>query len=142
MQIDLPMPALPKSSQPLRVTGVVKTISAGTFVTKAGLSPGLKVFMGPTVVLDTGAVEIVLVTRQIEPVSPDMFRILGIEPRDKRVLAIKSRVHWRAALGPLAREIVECAGVGVCTSDYSQLTFRHVRRPIYPLDPGTNGPAV
>lgn len=135
----LPMPALPKSSVPITVTGTVKTISAGYFVTKAGLSPGLKVFMGPTVVLDTGAVEIVLVTRQVEPVSPDMFRILGIEPRDKRYLAIKSRVHWRAALGPLAREIVECAGVGVCTSDYSQLTFRNVRRPIYPLDPGANG---
>jgi len=136
----LPMPALPRSSKPLRVTGKVRTISAGYFVTKSGLAPGLKVFMGPTVVLDTGAVEIVLVTRQIEPVSPDMFRILGIEPLDKRFLAIKSRVHWRAALGPLAREIVECAGVGVCTSDYSQLTFRRVRRPVYPLDPGTNGP--
>ncbi|MDN3563240.1 M81 family metallopeptidase [Paeniroseomonas aquatica] len=138
----LPMPALPQSSRPLTVTGTVKTISAGTFVTKAGLSPGLKVYMGPTVVLDTGAVEIVLVTRQIEPVSPDMFRILGIEPRDKRYLAIKSRVHWRAALGPLAREIVECAGIGVCTSDYGQLTFRNVRRPIYPLDPGANGPTL
>jgi len=136
----LPMPALAVGSQPLEVTGTVRTISAGYFVTKEGLSPGLKVFMGPTVVLDTGAVEIVLVTRQIEPVSPDMFRVLGIEPRDKRFLAIKSRVHWRAALGPLAREIVECAGVGVCTSDYAQLTFRNVRRPIYPLDPGTNGP--
>jgi len=135
----LPMPALPKTSAPLSVTGVVKTISAGTFITREGLAPGLKVFMGPTVVLDTGAVEIVLVTRQIEPVSPDMFRILGIEPRHKRYLAIKSRVHWRAALGPLAREIVECAGVGVCTSDYSQLRFEKVRRPIYPLDLGTNG---
>ncbi|MDB5372169.1 MAG: hypothetical protein JWP04_811 [Belnapia sp.] len=138
----LPMPALPRSSAPLTVTGLVKTISAGSFVTKEGLSPGLKVFMGPTVVLDTGTVEIVLVTKQIEPVSPDMFRILGIEPRDKRYLAIKSRVHWRAALGPLAREIVECAGVGVCTSDYGQLTFRNLRRPIYPLDPGANGPTL
>ena len=27
-----------------------------------------------------------------------------------------------------------CAGVGVCTSDYSQLRFENVRRPIYPLD--------
>jgi len=24
--------------------------------------------------------------------------------------------------------------MGVCTSDYSTLTFRNVRRPIYPLD--------
>jgi microcystin degradation protein MlrC len=47
---------------------------------------------------------------------------------------LKSRVHWRAGFGDIARGIVECAGVGVCTSDYSQLSFKKVRRPIYPLD--------
>ncbi len=26
------------------------------------------------------------------------------------------------------------AGEGVCTSDYSQLKFSRVRRPMYPLD--------
>jgi hypothetical protein len=34
----------------------------------------------------------------------------------------------------MARSLVECAGVGVCTSDYGELDFRNVRRPIYPLD--------
>jgi microcystin degradation protein MlrC len=34
----------------------------------------------------------------------------------------------------MAKAIVECAGVGVCTSDYGQLRFEHVRRPIWPLD--------
>jgi microcystin degradation protein MlrC len=75
------------------------------------------------------------------PMSPDMVRILGIEPRDRRVPTIKRRVRWRAALGPLAREIVGCAGLGVCASDHAQLPFEQVRRPIYPLDPGANGPA-
>ena len=55
--------------------------------------------------------------------------------RSKQFVAIKSRVHWRADLGKIAREIVECAGVGVCTSDYGQLKFRKVRRPVFPLDP-------
>jgi microcystin degradation protein MlrC len=63
-----------------------------------------------------------------------MLRVLGIEPTTVKYLAIKSRVHWRADLGRIAREIVECAGVGVCTSEYDQLTFRDVRRPIFPLD--------
>ena len=40
-----------------------------------------------------------------------------------------------AGFGDLARATVECAGVGVCTSDYSVLDFRKVRRPIFPLDP-------
>jgi microcystin degradation protein MlrC len=134
------MPALPRSSAPIEGTGTVRTISAGYCVTKEGLSLGLKVLMGPTVGLDTGAVEIVLVAWQTERVSSDMFRVLVIEPRDKRFLAVRSHVHWRAALGPLACGIVECAGVGVCTSDYSQLTFRKVRRPVFPFDPGTYGP--
>ena len=72
-----------------------------------------------------------------------LLPVLGIDASKKKYVAIKSRVHWRADLGQLAKEIVECAGVGVCTSDYAQLTFRNVRRPIFPLEPelGWNMPA-
>ncbi|MGA3400883.1 MAG: M81 family metallopeptidase [Acetobacteraceae bacterium] len=131
----LAMPQLPVASAPLDVTGVVQTISSGSFRLKGGLTPGLQVFMGTTVVLDTGKVQIVLLSRHIEPTAQEMLQILGIDPARKKYVAIKSRVHWRADLGKIAREIVECAGVGVCTSDYGQLTFRKVRRPVFPLDP-------
>jgi microcystin degradation protein MlrC len=80
-------------------------------------------------------VQIVLLSRHIEPTAQEMLQVLGIDPSRKTFVAIKSRVHWRADLGKIAREIVECAGVGVCTSDYGQLTFRKVRRPVFPLDP-------
>jgi microcystin degradation protein MlrC len=102
---------------------------------KAGLTPGLQIYMGRTVVLDTGKVQIVLLSRHIEPTAQEMLQVLGIDPARKRYVAIKSRVHWRADLGKIAREIVECAGVGVCTSDYGQLKFHKVRRPVFPLDP-------
>ena len=131
----LPMPQLPVASAPLEVTGTVQTISSGRFRLKGGLTPGLEVFMGRTVVLDTGPVQIVLLSRHIEPTAQEMLQVLGIDPARKQFVAIKSRVHWRADLGKVAREIVECAGVGVCTSDYGQLTFRKVRRPVFPLDP-------
>jgi microcystin degradation protein MlrC len=91
--------------------------------------------MGRSVVLDTGKVQIVLLSRHIEPTAQEMLQVLGIDPSRKKYVAIKSRVHWRADLGKIAREIVPCAGVGVCTSDYGQLTFRKVRRPVFPLDP-------
>lgn len=131
----LPMPLLPVASSPLEVTGRVRTISAGYYTATGGLSPGLRVFMGNTVVLDTGRIQIILLSRHIEPTAQEMFQVLGIDPSKKKYVAIKSRVHWRADLGKIAREIVECAGVGVCTSDYSQLTFRNVRRPVFPLEP-------
>ncbi len=131
----LPMPQLPVASEPLTVTGTVQTISSGAFRLKGGLTPGLQIYMGRTVVLDTGRVQIVLLSRHIEPTAQEMLQVLGIDPAKKQFVAIKSRVHWRADLGKIAREIVPCAGVGVCTSDYDQLKFRNVRRPIFPLDP-------
>jgi len=76
-------------------------------------------------------------SRHIEPTAQEMLRILGIDPAVKKFVAIKSRVHWLADLG-IAREIVE-GGFGVCTSNYGQLTFRNVRRPIDPLDPEMAG---
>jgi microcystin degradation protein MlrC len=131
----LPMPAIPESSAPLRVRGTVRTLSAGYFRSRAPMSRGLKIMLGPTAVIDTGRVEIVLLSRHCEPTDLGLFQLVGIDPHQKRFVAIKSRVHWRADLGSLAKHVVECAGTGVCTSDYGILKFKHVRRPIFPLDP-------
>jgi microcystin degradation protein MlrC len=98
---------------------------------------GMLMDMGPTAVFDTGKVAIVVISRHVEPYDLACFTSLGIDPAAKRYVMLKSRVHWRAGLGPLAGTVIECAGSGVATSDYGSLDFRHVRRPIYPLDPET-----
>ena len=128
------MRAIPRESPPLTASGVVKTISNGRFRNRGPMQRGLAMDMGPSVVLDTGRVEIVLVSRHLEPSDINALLSLGIDPMQKRFVMLKSRIHWRAGLGKLARAVVECAGVGVCTSDYGELSFRKVRRPIYPLD--------
>ena len=128
------MPAIPAKSPPLTVTGAVKTISDGHYRNRGPMARGVQMDMGPAVVLDTGAVEIALISRHVEPSDLNCLLALGIDPMQKRYVMLKSRIHWRAGLGPLAAAVVECAGVGVCTSDYGQLRFNKVRRPIYPLD--------
>ena len=75
-----------------------------------------------------------MISRHQEPNDYACLISVGIDPQAKRFLMLKSRVHWRAGFGDLAKATVECAGVGVCTSDYGVLDFRKVRRPIYPLD--------
>ncbi len=131
----LDMPSLKLKGKPLEVTGTVKNLTNGQFVNRGPMSRGVLMAMGPTAVLDTGRVEIVVISRQQEPNDLECFASQGIDPAKKRYLMLKSRVHWRAGFGDLARATVECAGVGVCTSDYSTLDFKRIRRPIYPLDP-------
>jgi microcystin degradation protein MlrC len=128
------MPAIRRDSSPLTVTGTVKTISNGRFRNKGPMGRGVMTDMGPSVVIDTGRVEIALISRHVEPSDLNCFLALGIDPMQKRYVMLKSRVHWRAGLGSVARAVIDCAGVGVCTSDYGELTFAKVRRPIYPLD--------
>ncbi|HEX3994691.1 MAG TPA: MlrC C-terminal domain-containing protein, partial [Acetobacteraceae bacterium] len=128
------MPSIPGKNEPLPVRGRVRTLSAGYFVSESPMRAGVAVTMGPMAVLDTGKVEIVLISRHAEPSDLGLFKVVGIDPAKKRYVAIKSRVHWRADLGSLAKHVVECNGLGVCTSDYGILKFDHVRRPIYPLD--------
>jgi microcystin degradation protein MlrC len=128
------MPSIPDESPPLTVTGTVKTISNGRYRNRGPMGRGAQMDMGATVVLDTGAAEIVLISRHVEPSDLNSLLSLGIDPLQKRYVMLKSRIHWRAGLGAMAKAVVECAGVGVCTSDYGQLKFNKVRRPIYPLD--------
>lgn len=135
----LPMPALAEQSQPLRLTGEVKLISNGKFKTKVEMSRGVTMSMGPTAVLSVGSVDIVVISRHTEPFDPECFRSLGIEPTERRFVMLKSRIHYRVGFKPIAKALVECAGRGVCTSDYSQVKFENVRRPIYPLDGGPEG---
>ncbi len=133
----LEMPALGLRGKPRMVTGNVRRIVGGIYRNEGPMARGELADMGAAAVLDTGNVEIAVISRHVEPHDIAAFRALGMDPAGKRYVMLKSRVHWRAGLGPLAKAVVECAGEGVCTSDYSQLNFRRLRRPVYPLDPET-----
>ena len=98
------------------------------------MSRGVQQDMGHAVVLDTGRVELVLFSRHVEPFDINTLLSVGIDPLQKRYVMLKSRIHWRAGMANVASAVVECAGVGVCTSDYSQHDFKNLRRPIYPID--------
>jgi len=131
----VPMPALKLPGQPLSVTGRVKLAFDGVYLNRGPMYRGVRNDTGLTVVLDTGKVQIVIVSRHQEPFDINCLLSAGIDPLQKRYVALKSRVHWRAGFADMATEIIACTGVGVTTSDYSQVEFKHVRRPIYPLDP-------
>ena len=130
----LDMPAIGLKGRPRAGSGRVRFLSDGRYRNRGPMSRGEQVDMGPSAVLDTGKVQIVVISDHTEPHDLAAFTAVGIAPETKRFVMLKSRVHWRAGLGSLAHAVVECAGTGVCTSDYDLLAFKKVRRPIYPLD--------
>jgi microcystin degradation protein MlrC len=128
------MPSIGLKGKPLTVTGKVKLLSDGEWTCRGKMYTGVKVMLGPTAVLDTGRVEIVVTSLHHEPWDIGIFTSVGIDPRAKRYLVLKSRIHYRAGFAELARATITCDGDGVTTSDNDKLRFAQVRRPIYPLD--------
>ena len=131
------MSAIGRKGEPMILTGRVRAVTDGEFVVTVPMGRGTTTHMGKTAVLDTGNVQVVVVSRHTEPYDPGCFRSVGIEPTEKRYLILKSRIHYRAGFRAMARAEIPCTGVGVTSSDNSLFEFRQVRRPIFPLDPDT-----
>ncbi len=128
------MPAMPsETASPLSVTGTVITLDEGG---ERDSGWGKE---GPAGVLRVGGIDICVVSKHLEPNNLRCMQVLGIDPLSKRFLVLKSRVHWQNSrgFGPIYKAVVECDGVGVCGSDYSKMEFKQLRRPIFPLELGT-----
>jgi microcystin degradation protein MlrC len=128
------MPSIGRRPRPLRVSGRVAHLSDGRWKITGPMYTGVMADTGPTAVLDLGRMKIVVVSYHHEPFDLGIFTANGIDPRSQRYLLLKSRIHYRAGFAPLASETFTCDGAGVTTSDNAELSFRRIRRPIYPLD--------
>jgi microcystin degradation protein MlrC len=131
------MPSLGLKGRPMTLTGKVRSITDGEFVVTGPMATGSRVRMGRTAVLDTGKVQVVVSEGRSEPFDLGVFTHCGIDPRRKRYLLIKSRQHFRAGFEPIARQIIECQGLGVTASDITLFDYRRRPRPLYPFEPDT-----
>lgn len=130
------MPALGLKGQPLTLTGRVWRITDGNYRVTGPMFTGMQLSLGRTAVLDIGGgVRVFVCEKPQEPFDAGLFTHAGIDLDRTRYILIKSRQHFRAGFEPIARHIVLVAGPGVCSSDYADFPFKHLSRPIYPLEP-------
>ncbi|MDW7981651.1 MAG: M81 family metallopeptidase [Thermomicrobium sp.] len=119
---------------PLPVRGTVRLLSDGRYVNAGPMHAGVTVDLGRTVVLEIDGVAVLVTERAESPIDLNVFRSHGIEPTEQRVLALKGKGHFRAAFEPIAERVLLVEGPGITGSALSRVPFRHIRRPIWPLD--------
>ncbi len=124
---------------PLMVTGTVKMITDGRFMPTGPMSRGLEADIGNTVLFKVGGIDIIITTERIQPTTLAIYRSLGIEPTEKKIIAVKSSVHYRAAHTPIAKKIIEADTPGVTSPRLAGLPFKNLKRPIFPFDVETLG---
>ena len=122
------------SSEMLEFEGEVAHLSDGLVKATHSDHTGLLLELGDSALLKGDGIDLVLVSLPMEPSDMACFELFGVDPRERQFVVLKSRVHWRAAFESMVGAVIPCAGVGACTSDYSELEFTSVRRPIFPLE--------
>ncbi len=120
--------------RPLTVTGRVRCLSDGDFTNKGQGFQGVVFRRGRTAVLDIGAIALVVMERPVIQWDPELYRSVGLEPRDAQIVIVKSPAAFRAAYEPFAAEVAVIDAPGVCSPNLRALPFARARRPIYPLD--------
>jgi len=132
------VPLLNYKGEPLRISGTVRAIVDGKFQLSGPMLTGMKISLGRMTVLSTGTMEILVTEKRAEALDLIFFKHVGIDPTEKKYMLIKSRQHFRAAFEPIAKHIVRISGPGVTNPDFSGFPFKHIVRPMFPLDKDTS----
>jgi len=124
----------PTFGPPIEVTGTVTKITNGTYLALGPRWRGVTHHLGPTAILTVGGMEIIVASNRLQLTEVEAFTHADIDPRERRVVVVKSMQHFRAAFEPIAAAVVICDAGALASRDISKLPFTELRRPIYPLD--------
>lgn len=94
--------------------------------------------LGDCAAIRIGGVEVVLITNRTQALGLELFRNVGIEPTQRRMLVVKSTNHFMAAFGPIAKQVLYIDADGPIPRDYRRIAYTKVQRPIWPLDEATS----
>ena len=124
----------PAGGAPVGLTGEVVHLSDGTYAPQSPLSDALLARRGPTAVVRSGGLDVVITTRRSHCFELEFLRSLSIDPTARKILAIKSELHYVLAYAPIAAEILQVDAPGPVTPRLDRLPFKALRRPSFPLD--------
>ena len=112
---------------PLTGTYRVERLGDGRFTARGPMYRGFKMRLGPMALLNLGGVRIVVASAKQQAADQEMFRHLGVEPADLKILALKSSVHFRNDFTNIAHEILVVEAPGPSIADPQKLPFKRLR---------------
>jgi microcystin degradation protein MlrC len=105
----------------------VERLGDGSFTGTGPMWGGAKCRLGPMACLRIGGVRVVVASKKLQAADQAIFRHVGIEPTEQRILVLKSSVHFRADFQPIAAEVLVAAAPGALPADPATLPFRKLR---------------
>lgn len=121
-------------NEPILLEGEVTFAGPATFRFAGGGYTGVEMDMGDCAVIKIGHVHVAVVSNAVFTVDPAMYRAVGLEPADARIVVVKSAIQFRAGYAGIAKEIILLDSPGMSSDNLESLTFERIPRPCFPFD--------
>jgi microcystin degradation protein MlrC len=90
--------------------------------------------MGPSVLVEHRGILILLTSHRTPPMDLGQWTSMGVDPAKLSVIGVKGAIAHRRAYDPIASANYLIDTPGPCCGDLRRLDYRHIRRPVFPLD--------
>ena len=123
----------------------VAALGDGRFTCTGEMYRGTRTELGPTALLEVADapcdVKVVVGSERFQCLDQAIFRHVGIEPAEQRILVVKSTIHFRADFDPIAARTLLAAAPGAHPCTLRDLDYRNLRTGVRlgPLGPEHRG---
>jgi microcystin degradation protein MlrC len=131
----------PDGVTPFEGRFTVERLGDGRMRTTGPVSGGRDVDLGPMALLRIGGVSVAVTSKRMQALDQAPFRHLGVEPREQKILVLKSTCHFRAEFEPIAEKVIVVVAPGGYLADPARYPFRRLRSGVRlrPLGPDSRG---
>jgi len=124
----------PMFCRPLPVTGEVISLQPLRYVLTGHCGENLPINMELSAAVRVGNVTLLLVEYVGPGSSPLMYRCVGLEPKDFKIVIVKSPEGFRTEYEPFAADVILTDSPGCASPNLSGMPFTRIDRPLCPLD--------
>ena len=126
----------PTSGDPIEAEATVLAVGDGAYELRG---VGWQIRLGPSALLRIGTVDVVVTSGNQQVFDDGPFTMVGVDVRQRPLVALKSANHYREYYRRVAKDIVPALGPGL-SHQSTTLPWERLRRPMWPIDPSVDLP--
>ena len=108
---------------PVAAAAHVLAVSDGELPLFGPMTAGITAHLGACACVEVQGIRVLLSSAKMQMLDLDLFRFLGVEPAQMKLLVVKSSVHFRAAFAPIASHILVAKAPGPMAADPGDLPW-------------------
>ena len=113
--------------EPYEATFKVLKVSDGKFTCTGPCVGGREANLGKTALLGIDGVTVAVGSKRMQAHDQEIFRHLGVEPSEQKIVVVKSTCHFRADFEPIAEEVLVVVAPGGHIVDAREYPYRFLR---------------